>query len=473
MRQTILLLGERLASAHARRWALVAFVTIVAVTGGGSRGDILSLTILRPVAVGFAAYACLASPRGALSQVRTPLFLLGLLASIIALHLIPLPPSAWHAFPAREGVARLDSVMGMGDLWRPLALSPSGAWNALFSLVVPAAAVLLYGALDPADRAQPLGIWVAVASASAALGILQLLGDPQGPLYLYAITNTGQPVGLFANGNHQAVMLAIAMPLAVVWAARGRTTGVASVVIGSSLSLVLLLVALMTGSRFGAAAAVVGAILSGLLIAKGARGNPSRPQLVPLPKLQGALRAIALPAALLAAVLATIGGVAALSPPGVDLSSLISGSAEDELRIAALPTILDMLSKLWFVGAGSGSFDGAYAIFERTALLGPNYLNHAHNDWLEFPIEYGLAGVGCLLLLMLLIARATAAGWLAAPSERLVRIALVAPIVVLAGSSLVDYPLRVPLIQVLGILWLLALDRGALPGPSRRRADLR
>lgn len=465
-------IGAQLAAARSRRWALIAFVAIVAVTGGGSRADILSLVILRPLAVMFAAYAILAAPRGAVAEMRTALWLIGLAAFLIVLHLVPLPPSLWHALAGREAIENLDAVLGLPDVWRPLAISPSGAWNALFSLAVPTAAILLYAALDRADREIPFSIWVTVAFGSAALGIAQMLGNPQGPLYAYAVTNAGAPVGLLANANHQSVLLAIAIPLAVAWANRRIATRSAAAITGATGAFVLLSVALLTGSRAGALAAVAGTIVAIALIIHDPTGShlrktkPRGAGIVGIFERHRRLATAAL--ALLAAGLIAL--VLAFSPQGIGYSALVAGAPQDELRLAALPTILDLFGEVWVAGVGAGSFAEAFGMVEPVSLLQSAYLNHAHNDWIEVPVEYGLPGIALLLMLMIYTAGCIRRGWSEAGSGRALRVAMVAPPVVLAAASLVDYPLRVPLVQVLTVLWLLALGTGALPdGLSRNR----
>src|SRR3546814_18783044 len=53
---------------------------------------------------------------------------------------------------------------------------------------------------------------------SGGLGLAQVIGPRDGPLYLYEITNNGSAVGLFANRNHQAALLACLFPMLAVYA---------------------------------------------------------------------------------------------------------------------------------------------------------------------------------------------------------------------------------------------------------------
>lgn len=462
-------LSGRLATARARAAALIAFVAIVALTGGGSRSDILSLVVLRPLSVMFAAYAVIAAPRGSFQTVRVPLVLLMSLALLIALQLVPLPPVVWHSLPARDAIARVDELVGMSYLWRPLALSPSGAWNALFSLVVPGAAILLYAALDKPDRAIVLSLWVWVACASAALGVAQVLGNPEGLLYIYAVTNGGVPVGLLANGNHQAVMLAMTIPLAAAWSTWRAHTRSGMIAPGGALIAGFFFVLLLSGSRAGTALAIPGLAIGLAILVQGWTGEKPAPAARPgvgrrLPSHTFALLAVFTAVGVIAAA------VAAFSTQGSGFTALLTGSPQEEVRFAALPTMVNMLGTVWATGLGAGSFAKAYRMFESSEALSPYYLNHAHNDWLEFLLEYGLPGAVLLVLTIILVVRAIFYTWRKAGQSRAERLALISPPVMLAAAALFDYPLRVPLIQVLTILWLLALRDGAV-GASRRPAD--
>ena len=145
---------------------------------------------------------------------------------------------------------------------QPLALSGFAAINANFALLVPLAAMVLLIQLDRKQRYSLLPFCIALGMVSALLGLLQSIGGPNGSLYFYRVTNNGSAVGIFANRNHQAVYLATLFPmLAVYYVTADRknpkirkfrlwlaTTG----------SIVLIPLILITGSRGGLLAALLG-----------------------------------------------------------------------------------------------------------------------------------------------------------------------------------------------------------------------
>lgn len=458
-------------SARVRLGVFVSFVLVTALTGGGSRGDISSLVVLRPLAALFGLYGWLAMPRGALAAVKAPMLFLAALFTLISLQLIPLPPVVWHALPGRGAVSDIDALLGLRDVWRPLALSPSGAWNALFSLVVPAAGLLLFAALEPADRRALPAVVTGVAVVSALLGLMQMLAGPDSVFYLYSITNEGSPVGLFSNRNHNAVFLASAIPVAACWLYLHGGKPSWRVGVAWAAGGLFAFVALVSGSRAGAALTIPGAICGVLLmretIAGSRRDRVRKRKDRPAPGHRQRVIlfcAGAILVALLAATLHAIGRT--------PLTDVMSATPEDEVRYQVLPTLGKMLSIYWSAGLGVGSFAAVYQIYEPTTLLSSSYLNHAHDDVLEFVLEGGLPGIALLLCGVAFAIRAGTRVWHNTRFPRALRAAILAPPAILAAASLLDYPLRTPSLAVFVTLWTcacLTADRSFAAPASRGR----
>jgi O-antigen ligase len=100
------------------------------------------------------------------------------------------------------------------------------------------------------------------------------------------------------------------------------------------------------------------------------------------------------------------------------------------------------------LGSGGGTFEDIYARYENPARVDSFYVNHAHNDFLEILLEYGV--VGALLLLLFLLWWVRNAHWLSAgrKPDYFAFAATLASAAILA-HSLVDYPLRTAAISVL------------------------
>mgnify|MGYP007125385276 CR=1 FL=1 len=89
--------------------------------------------------------------------------LFGLAVAALALtiaHLVPLPPAIWSQLPGRELVSEIDRAAGLGDVWRPLSLTPGATWNALHAQLVPLAALVLGAQLGRDDLWRLLPLWL-------------------------------------------------------------------------------------------------------------------------------------------------------------------------------------------------------------------------------------------------------------------------------------------------------------------------
>lgn len=76
------------------------------------------------------------------------------------------------------------------------------------------------------------------------------------------------------------------------------------------------------------------------------------------------------------------------------------GDASFKSRQVATRAALDMLSQEWPMGTGSGGFSYVFPLYQQKypeIFLFPvgvrQFWLHAHNDWVQFPIEFGLPGM--------------------------------------------------------------------------------
>jgi O-antigen ligase len=143
------------------------------------------------------------------------------------------------------------------------------------------------------------------------------------------------------------------------------------------------------------------------------------------------------------------------------------------VRSTMLPVYLRMAGDFFPFGTGFGSFDSMFRFYEPAAHLGPAYLNHAHNDLAEIVIEGGLLPLLLLVPFLAWIMVRGARLWfgrLESNEQLLGRIGSAAALLVLL-SSLVDYPLRTPLISVLMTIacyWIHEASRVAKESRARK-----
>lgn len=452
-------------------WTLLVYLTFVFLVGGGARSDIESLLILRPAAVLVCAFALFTITREQLSQNRAILSLMAAWFLLIGLHLVPLPPEIWRAFPGRELIAEIDATAGLGDVWRPISLAPLATWNSFYALFVPLAAILLAIQLSRQERYQLLPIIIGLGFASGMLGLLQSVGGDQGPLYFYQITNYGSAVGLFANRNHQAILLACLFPMLAVYAS-AEVSSLEKVRIRTSVAaaagLVIIPLLLVTGSRAGLILGVVGLLSVPLLYRRPRVDVPAKRR----------TRSIVGPVFAAGIVVVGLALLTILFARAEALTRIATSEAASEMRFSIWGPIADMAVKYFPVGSGVGAFVDVYKVDEPDHLLGYAYINHAHNDWLEFFMAGGI--VAALLLFTMLV------GWLVLSvrawrrgleSERETRYAKLGSILVLmlGIASIADYPLRVPSLACLAFifaLWLRGSTAERSPDAPDRSAKI-
>ena len=457
------MIRAKLSGPDARFYAFAAFLVIVFFTGGGSRDDIQSLLLLRPLAVLFCAYALTVKVPDQWKGRMFPLYILWALALLMILQLIPLPPSVWTRLPERQIFADIADLMQIEQPWRPLTLSPSRTMNSLFSLAVPMAVIMLYLNLDREHRERTVAIIIVLCAISAFWAILQIVGPANGPFYTYRITNNGIGVGLFANRNHQAITLASAIVMLGWYAASLKSTNSQSPLkFYGSLATLLVLVPLIfvTGSRAGLLLMVPALGLALLFIFFGSRENQYKTEIRDRKSRQLSGRGFLLFSGIV--LVAGISASSILLSRSLAFDRLFSDNDIEELRWQLLPTLSTMLRDYMPWGSGFGTFEHVYKIYEPQELLRPQYLNQAHNDWLQFLIEGGIpalliALVTAIGFAMLIIQKAK--NWSVSKSSNILFVMCVAIIFFMLATSIGDYPLRVPTIMAISaVLCCLLFD---------------
>lgn len=415
-----------------------------------------SLAILRPLSLLVLGYSLLTLSREHVRRYWPLVTIAAAAVALTVLHLVPLPPGLWHALPGREPIVEIDRLLGLQDLWRPLTLDPQATQNALMALVTPCAVLVLGIQLDAREREVLLTFLLGIGALTAIWGLLQLMGNPRGPLYLYSATSYGSPVGLFANRNHQGVFLASLIPLVYCWPqlAQGSWTDLStskgkrsSMAIGGMLLLIPLV--LIVGSRAGLLTLVLSICVTAALIAvvSSVAGKRRRRRPSALTRVAPVAAGIVIATGL---VLVTIG-------LGRDraFERLIGSDALAGLRADLLPVTWKIAAENFPWGTGVGSFDDVYRMYEPDALLMPEYVNHAHNDFLELLMTGGMAAVLIMTFaIVVFAARAWAIfrGGFAEIRANIWPTAALIALTVLFIASLIDYPLRTPAMASYAVL---------------------
>lgn len=453
-RQSVPSLSTALSVQPSLHWLWFGLFALgLALLGGSSRPDPIQNALLRPVAALLLVPAIWNLRSEDLGRGRAILVMLGLLAVWVVLQLVPLPASVWQALPGREIVTELDAVAGLENVWRPISLTPFRGLEAAFAMLVPFTALLLALGMRMRDRALLFAI-VGIGVINAAFGLLQAIGGAESPLYLFAFSSRGAPAGVFANENHSAVYSAIVLLIITRLALQSRKhEDPAWVRFSYAPAFVLVLLAvLVTGSRAGFVATLAALIASAIMTVVSTEGAKTD-----VVGGRGRFdwrksRRLAFGGCAAAIIVVGLAFVWLERTPAV--SDIMDRSSFEDLRWSLLPILGEMASSHWIAGTGFGSFDAVYRMYEPTDLLMPPYVNHAHNDWLQFVIEGGLPAI-CLLVTFLtwfvwsVTSLRNAGG---ARGEKI--IFWTACLLILAAAELVDYPLRTPVFQATA-MWLL------------------
>lgn len=422
---------------------LMVMLAACFLMGGASRNDVASLIILQPLAAACSALLLMLPGTRDWRAVRTPLLLLGGLAALMVVQLIPLPPTLWAALPGHGLFAQTARSVDLQLVWRPMSVTPDLTLASLTGLAVPFAVLISYACIHGHQRHALLAVIITGSAASALLGLAQVSGGVGSPFYTYAVTNHGSAVGLFSNRNHQAVLLAMTLPMLAAWTLMRRRNAQRDAVVrwvALGFGLFLLPLMLVIGSRAGLVLGVLGLAGAGLIW----RANPKEQEA----SRRRRERVMLLVALTLAALvfLATV-----LLSRAESIQRLLKLDAGEDPRVEATPVALVMARDFFPIGSGFGSFDPVFRHYEPVSMIDPTYFNHAHNDVLELVITAGLPGVVLATILIVWVAGQAVRAWRSSDLWVDIALARVASLIILiaAASSAVDYPLRTPLMMAI------------------------
>lgn len=435
-------------------WLLTAFLILVLFTGGSSRPDEQSLSILRPAAILVCGVA-ISTLQWEQVQ-RHKLLLGGALALLIGVsaYVIPFMPVASGISPEHNLLSEINAAANISPELRAISLAPTATLNALFALFVPLAVLLLSIQLNKEEKFLLLPVLIILIALSGIWGTLQALASTADVLYLYQITSRGFAVGLFANRNHQAVLLAALLPMlaAIAWVnvktpEQAKFRGIAA----AAAAIILIPLLLVTGSRAGLALGLV-ALVSTAWIYRSPHSLKS--------KKQGLKKARLIYAIGFGGVVA-LGLITALTSRAEAIRRIFVPDQVDNIRFQSWRPIADIASGLVPTGAGPGAFSVIFQIHEPMRLLRGGYLNQAHNDYLDLYLTAGISGIG---LAVIAVISTLYLGWRAFFSRKGDQSrnvvygkvgAMMLLLVLLASIS--DYPLRVPTIAcfvTIAMIWV-------------------
>ena len=442
-----------IASRKPTNYALGLLLFVALVFGGASRDNPTSLLVITSTACIAGLLALFTGKDRAWPKLAQIPFLLGAaLIGLILLQLLPLPQFIWSALPERDLVAENVQLLGLTSPMLPLSLAPTDGLISLVWLLSPFLVFLLGLQVEWNQLARHSRTIVPfVAVCSVLLGLGQVFDGAQSPLYPYEISSRGLASGLFANANHQALLLVMTLPLLAAAAGRFHQQNKASrtdpskgiMLLGAGVICILGLVASMS--------------LAGLILAAGALG---------LSIFAMSVRNDGFDNRKLAIAATTLGTGLIVCHAMPVIAGLIMTEEQAQARLTALTTSLGALPDFLLTGAGLGSFESLVPLYETHDSIGGTFINHAHNDYVEFVLEMGMPGLILLGAGLYWLGRRIWDIWDAdtTPSDGArVRKAASLSLLMVVLHSLVDYPLRTPAIACLTALCLALIVSSSKP----------
>ncbi|MBA4760842.1 MAG: O-antigen ligase family protein [Sphingomonas sp.] len=409
----------------------MAVLVAAILFGGASRIETGGALLTRLVTLG--AFVWLVWRRGStMVRIERPAGLIWFaLIALVLLQLIPLPFALWTALPGRELAKTALDLVGEQP-WGAISLTPMRTLDSLLMLLCAFAAYVIAAQLDAPGRTTLLTAVLGLMVLSAVLAIAQVGAGSQSPLYFYAITNRDAGVGFFSNANHLGNFLSGGIVLIGWWLAErvsGRRSPATGELFAAGVVLLLFLAAIYTTtSRAGAMFALVALGFAFTLLPLRQLGISRRTAFAGA----GALFAIGV-----SVVVLLLTGVLA----GGDFG-FTGGETE---RVELVPELLRIVRDFLPLGTGVGSFDSIYRSYETRDGLQFGYLNQAHNEYLQIPIEFGILGVAALVAGLIWYARRVWQVFRVEPESQTInrqqRAAAMVIIFVIVHSA-GDYPLR-------------------------------
>lgn len=417
--------------------------------GGSTRPGFLSDAVLQALSVPLVILAARSLP--ALLTQKSTRGVVGLALFALAmcfLQVLSLPPEIWTRLPGRAVVQQSFEAATPQLPWMPVSINLAATWLSLLALIAPVGIFLSTLRLSASEQQALTLVLLAVGALNVLLGLLQVAQGPGSQLHFFDVTFGHEAVGFFANRNHFAAFNNCLIIFCVAWMLRvfelqdgarpihHQPCSKASTKNFSAGVLLLLLVAFiaaqaMARSRTGLVLTIVALFGSWALVA-----------LLPNRNSVGRIVKIAL----------VVAGVALTLILQFGLYRILLRFSSDPLadaRIFIFKNTWQVAKGLLPVGAGIGSFVRGYATAEPVNdILSANvYINHAHNDILEYLLENGLVGLSLLAIFSIWFAVRCTQLWLQARSNAeyssdIFAGASAMVILLLIGHSLTDYPLR-------------------------------
>ncbi len=374
------------------------------------------------------------------------------------LALIALPVDILQSLPGREGLGPIFQVLGLswGQSWHSISLVPNDTEAALWALLPPLATFIAASILQRAQLMKLVYLMLGMAVFQSVLSLMQYgggLGDVLDIPNEYGIRSAA---GTYLNKDHLAGFLEMVFPVALALLAatvghhrldgkhglgwRKRVSflhtlkGHQAMLYGAVGALVLLAL-VFTRSRAGIALAMIGLLLVLITFARRLGGN----------NVYGAY--------------GTLLAVIMVFTLEIGLAPILDRFSMDPLadkRWDIYKSSLEGALDNFPLGSGPGTYPDIYPHYQPHDL--DAFVNHAHNDYLEWIFDGGVAALVLIIAGLLIYVRGWSRVWIKGRwrTFRYVQVGAGIGLFLLILHSLVDFNLHKPA-NVIWFAFLLAI----------------
>lgn len=333
--------------------------------------------------------------KGLLELKTSHLAFMLLMLMVPLVQLVPLPLSSWTWLPGRVGLLPiLENLLGIDyEGFVSASIVPGHSESALWALVLPIA-VYITAINQPTKNLTYLTyLLLAMAAFQAALSLMQY-GNPA--LQFDNEWNMMGNAGTYLNKDHLAGFLEMMLPILLglmaanigagqrmprrlqTW--RKKLSFLASgrghkAVFFAAIAVLLVLALIFIRSRAGMALAMLGIFLALMAFSRRLGGS----------NLYGTYGTVL---AVIVALAIEVGLAPVLDRFSVDLLK--------DLRWRIYDSSLEGVAAYFPIGSGPGTFPAVYPIFQPENM--DVFVNHAHNDYLEWVFEGGILALGLIII---------------------------------------------------------------------------
>lgn len=314
---------------------------------------------------------------------------LALLLLYPLLYLIPVPVGWWHALPGRGLYDQLYTGFDFQATgFRPLSLIGFQSEYSWLALLLPVMVFLAVVGQTTEKLRSLVLVFLGVAVFQALLGLIQY-GDGADSFFRFGM-GADSANGTYPNRDHFAGLLEMALPISLAMlavtvgplqkATHHRRSGVlrriavffsgrgGNAFIYAAMGLVIGLGLIFSRSRTGISLGMLGVLLSAFLYARRLGGTNAFG---------------------LIGTVVTLGGALAIEIGLLPvLTRFTDADPTEDLRWKIFDAVWSGIQSFFPLGSGPGTFPDVFMRFQTENL--PVFINHAHNDYLEWLMEGGL-----------------------------------------------------------------------------------